>query len=121
MSHSVVDRSSVDDWMSHSVVDRSSHMVLHDGLVMGSAMVGNTVGSMVDCGDVGSMVSHWGSTVCRGGSLVMDEGGDSCFVDWSFMVGGLWTIDGGRDWGVAVGSSVVHLSVSISISFCFCA
>jgi len=95
-------------------------------------MVGNTVGGMVDCGDVGSMVSHWGSncmvghshrgnTVCRGGSLVMDEGGDSCFVDWSFMVGGFWTIDGGRDWGVAIGSSVVHLSVSISICFCFCA
>lgn len=39
----------------------------------------------------------------------------------TYMVGGLWTIDGGRDWGVAVGSSVVHLSISFSISFCFCA
>ena len=90
--------SSMDDWMSHSVVDRSSHMVLHDGLVMGSAMVGNTMGGMVDCGDVGSMVSHWGSNcmvgnshrgnpVCRGGSLVVDEGGDSGFVDWSLLIG----------------------------------
>ena len=81
--------SSMDDWMSHSVVDRSSHMVLHDGLVMGSAMVGNTVGGMVDCGDVGSMVghSHRGNAVCRGGSLVVDEGGDGCFVDWSLLIG----------------------------------
>ena len=39
----------------------------------------------------------------------------------TYMVGRLWTIDGGRDWGVAVASSVVHLSVSISICFCFCA
>ena len=39
----------------------------------------------------------------------------------TYMVGGFWTIDRGRDWGVAVGSSVVHLSISFSISFCFCA
>jgi len=136
VSHSM-DWSSMDDWMSHSVmsqtvVDGSSDMVLHDGLVMGSAMVGDTVGGVVDCGDVGSVVSHWGSNcvvgnchrgnaVCRGGSLVVDEGGDGCLVDWSLMVGRFWTIDRGRDRGVAVGSSVVDLSISISISLCFCA
>jgi len=132
-----MDWSGMDDWMSHSVmsqtvVDGSSDMVLHDGLVMGSAMVGDTVGGVVDCGDVGSVVSHWGSNcvvgnchrgnaVCRGGSLVVDEGGDGCLVDWSLMVGRFWTIDRGRDRGVAVGSSVVDLSISISISLCFCA
>ena len=97
VSHCMVDWSSVDNGMSHCMVD-GSNMVLHDGLVMGSAMVGDTVGGMVDCGDVGSVVGHWGSncmvghshrgnTVCRGGSLVMDEGGDSGFVDWSLLNG----------------------------------
>ena len=38
----------------------------------------------------------------------------------TYMVGGLWTIDGGRDWGVAVGSSVVDLGISVSLCICFC-
>jgi len=120
--------SSMGDWVSHCVVD-GSDMVLHDGLVMGGTMVGDTVGGVVHGGDVGSVVSHWGNncvvchwgnTVCRGRSLVMDEGGDSCLVHWSLMVGGLWTIYRGRDGGVAVGSSMVDLSISVSLSFRFC-
>ena len=84
--------SSMDNWMSHCVVD-GSDMVLHDGLVMGGTMVGNTMGGVVHGGDVGSVVSHRGSnchrgnTVCRGRSLVMDERSDSCLVDWSLLVG----------------------------------
>jgi len=119
--------SGMDDWMSHCMVD-GSDMVLHNGLVVGSAVVGDTVGGVVDCGNVGSMVSHWGNscvvshgghTVWSGG-LVMDERGDSCLVDWSLMVGGLGTIDRGRDWGVAVGSSVVDLGIGVSLCICFC-
>jgi len=87
--------SSMGDWVSHCVVD-GSNMVLHNGLVMSGTMVGNTMGGVVHGGDVGSMVSHWGSncvvshwgnTVCRGRSLVMDEGGDSCLVHWSLLHG----------------------------------
>merc|ERR1719362_1448181 len=101
--------------MSHCMVD-GSDMVLHNGLVVGSAVVGDTVGGVVDCGNVGCMVSHWGNscvvshgghTVWSGG-LVMDERGDGCLVDWSlvvsscalmtihrctYMVGGLGTVD----------------------------
>ena len=36
----------------------------------------------------------------------------------TYMVGGLGTVDRGRDWGVAVGSSMVDLSISIGLSFC---
>lgn len=119
--------SGMDDWMSHCVVDRSN-MVLHNGLVVGSTVVGDTVGGVVDCGNVGGVVSHWGSNcvVCHGGhtvwggSLVMDERGDRCLVDWSLMVGGLGTIDRGGDWGVAVGSSVVDLGIGVSLCLCFC-
>jgi len=38
----------------------------------------------------------------------------------TYMVGGLGTVDRGRDGGVAVGSSMVDLSISISLCFCFC-
>jgi len=119
--------SGMDDWMSHCMVD-GSDMVLHNGLVVGSAVVGDTVGGVVDCGNVGCMVSHWGNscvvshgghTVWSGG-LVMDERGDGCLVDWSLMVGGLGTVDRGRDWGVAVGSSVVDLGIGFSLCICFC-
>ena len=37
---------------------------------------------------------------------------------WTYMVGGLWTIDRGGDRGVAVGSSVVDLSIGIGLGFC---
>ena len=36
----------------------------------------------------------------------------------TYMVGRLGTIDGGRDGGVAIGSSVVDLSIGIGLSFC---
>ena len=36
----------------------------------------------------------------------------------TYMVGGLGTVDGGGDWGVAVGSSMVNLSVGLSLGFC---
>jgi len=136
---------SMEDWMSHCVVTDcvvsdcvvdGSHMVLHDGLVMGGTMVGDTMGGMVHRGDVGCVVSHWGNDCVvshwddtvwsRSGnsvwsrSLVMDERCDGCLVDWSLMVGGLGTVDRGRDGGVAVGSSMVDLSISISLCFCFC-
>ena len=39
----------------------------------------------------------------------------------TYMVGGLGTIDRGRDGGVAVGSSMVDLSISLSLCFCVCA
>jgi hypothetical protein len=127
--------SGMDDWMSHCVVDGMSHcvvdrsdMVLHNGLMVSGTVVGNTVGGVVDCGNVRGVVSHWGNNcvVCHGGhtvwgrSLVMDERGDRCLVDWSLMVGGLGTIDRGGDWGVAVGSSVVDLGIGVSLCLCFC-
>jgi hypothetical protein len=46
--------SGMDDWMSHCVVD-GSNMVLHNGLVVGSTVVGDTVGGVVDCGNVGGV------------------------------------------------------------------
>ena len=36
----------------------------------------------------------------------------------TYMVGRLGTIDGGGDGGVAIGSSVVHLSIGIGVCFC---
>ena len=36
----------------------------------------------------------------------------------TYMVGRLGTIDGGRDGGVAIGSSMVDLSIGIGLSFC---
>ena len=39
---------------------------------------------------------------------------------WTYMVGGLGTIDRGGDRGVAVGSSVVDLSFCVSFGFGFC-
>ena len=36
----------------------------------------------------------------------------------TYMVGRLGTIDGGRDGGVAIGSSVVDLSIGIGLGFC---
>ena len=45
-------------------------------------------------------------------ALMVDRG--------TYMVGGLWTIYRGRDGGVAVGSSMVDLSISVSLCFCFC-
>ena len=38
----------------------------------------------------------------------------------TYMVGGLGTVDGGGDWGVAVGSSVVDLGIGVSLCLCFC-
>lgn len=38
----------------------------------------------------------------------------------TYMVGGLGTVDRGRDWGVAVGSSVVDLGIGFSLCICFC-
>jgi hypothetical protein len=119
--------SGVDDWVSHCVVD-GSNMVLDNGLVVSSTVVGDTVGGVVHCGNMGGVVSHWGNNcvVCHGGhtvwggSLVMDERGDRCLVDWSLMVGGLGTVDRGGDWGVAVGSSVVDLGIGVSLCLCFC-
>merc|ERR1711936_217222 len=94
VSHCMVDWSSVDNGMSHCMVD-GSNMVLHDGLVMSSAMVGNAVGGMVHCGNMGSVVRNW-----------------------SRMVGRLGTIDRSGDGGVAVGSSMVNLGVGLSLGFC---
>jgi hypothetical protein len=116
VSHCMVDRSSVDNGMSHCMVD-GSNVVLHDGLVMSSAMVGNAVGGMVHCGNMGSVVRNW-SSMDNWGSLVVDERGDCCLVNWSLMVGRLRTIDRGGDGGVAVGSSMVNLSVGLSLGFC---
>jgi hypothetical protein len=130
VSHCMVDGSSVDNGMSHCMVD-GSNMVLHDGLVMGSAMVGNAVGGMVHCGNMGSVVRNW-SSMDNWGSLVVDERGDCCLVNWSlvvsrsalmvhrgtYMVGRLRTIDRGGDGGVAVGSSMVNLGVGLSLGFC---
>ena len=36
----------------------------------------------------------------------------------TYMVGRLRTVDGGGDGGVAIGSSVVDLSIGLSLSFC---
>ena len=36
----------------------------------------------------------------------------------TYMVGRLRTVDGGRDGGVAIGSSVVDLSIGLGLSFC---
>ena len=36
----------------------------------------------------------------------------------TYMVGRLMTVDGGGDGGVAIGSSVVDLSIGIGLSFC---
>lgn len=120
--------SGMNDWMSHCVMD-GSDMVLHNGLMVSGTVVSDTMTGVVDCRNVGGMVSnwgdncgvsHWGDTVCWGGSLVMDERGDRCLVNWSLMVGGLGTIDRGGDRGVAVGSSVVDLSFCVGFCFSFC-
>ena len=39
---------------------------------------------------------------------------------WAYMVGGLWTIDRGRDRGVAVGSSVMDLSFGVGFCLGLC-
>ena len=36
----------------------------------------------------------------------------------TYMVGRLRTVDGGRDGGVAIGSSMVDLSIGLGVSFC---
>ena len=36
----------------------------------------------------------------------------------TYMVGGLGTVDGGGDGGVAIGSSVVNLSIGLGLGFC---
>ena len=100
VSHCMVDWSSVDNGMSHCMVD-GSNMVLHDGLVMGSAMVGNAVGGMVHCGNMGSVVRNW-SSMDNWGSLVVDERGDCCLVNWSLLCGVGWKggREGGKEWKV---------------------
>ena len=52
------------------------NMVLHDRLVVGSAMVGNSVGGVVHGGHVGSVVGNGGGVGNdgRSGDLVVDEG-----------------------------------------------
>ena len=96
----MVDWSSVDNGMSHCMVD-GSNVVLHDGLVMSSAMVGNAVGGMVHCGNMGSVVRNW-SSMDNWGSLVVDERGDCCLVNWSLLCGVGWKggREGGKEWKV---------------------
>ena len=38
----------------------------------------------------------------------------------TYMVGGLGTVDRGRDWCVAIGSSVMDLGIGFSLCICFC-
>ena len=56
----------------------------------------------------------------RNGKLTYVVSSCALMTIWTYMVGGLWTVDGGGDRGVAVGSSVVDLSFGLSFCFGFC-